>query len=276
MSMSPLDSGRRDDTGPDTALSPSSEVRSLRQPKRVTPPPASPRRSGGLDVRPADALSSLPNELVTPLQYLVSRHLLTGAEVVPSPIAVVSGLRGEGVTTVAQALAVVLANDLDSNVCYVDLSWARSTDERGRRRDRSVDEVALPLVGQYELITGDASFDDAVHATHDPRVWMIAEGAVPEKQRHVMARSPQLVEVVEQLAQRFDHLVLDLPPVLVGSEGVALLRLAAAQILVVRHGVTTIQQLGAVDDELENVPSLGVVMNRFRSRVPRRIRHLFT
>jgi Mrp family chromosome partitioning ATPase len=225
---------------------------------------------------PPATLDALPPELVTPLQYLVSRHLLAGDAPVPSPIAVVSGLKGEGVTTVAQALSIVLANDLDTRVCYVDLSWARP-DEPRRTRAGSVGTASgLALPGLAEIVAGLADFEDAVHPTDDPRVWMIGPGQAIGHQRHLLARSPQLVDVIHHLAVHFEQLVLDLPPLLAGSEGVALLRLASAQVHVVRHGVTTIQQLGSVDDELVNVPSFGVVINRFHSRVPRRLRHLFT
>ena len=83
-----------------------------------------------------------------------------------------------------------------------------------------------------------------------------------------MARSEQLDQLVDDLRQQFRHVVLDLPPVLVGSEGVTAMRLADAHVLVVRHGVTSIKQLRAAHELIGHTESLGVVLNQVRTYTP--------
>ena len=44
---------------------------------------------------------------------------------------------------------------------------------------------------------------------------------------------------------------------------------ARPYLLVVRHGVTTTHQVRSAVDELRSIPSVGVVLNHFKSRLPK-------
>ena len=69
-------------------------------------------------------------------------------------------------------------------------------------------------------------------------------------------------------------MLLDLPPVLASADAINLAQLADAFVLVVRQGATASAQVEAALEELRGMESLGVVLNRFDSKIPRRIRRL--
>jgi Mrp family chromosome partitioning ATPase len=222
--------------------------------------PPSPLHLSGL-------LDQFPAPLVESLRYLVSRFQLGQNIELPTRLGVVSALHGEGVTTVSRTLAAVIANDLDVPVCWVDLSWPSA-------RSPSAAETN-GADGVYEVLTGGMELAAALRKTVDPRLVILPAGRVPEAQREALARSPLLATLIDHLEKQFDCVVFDMPPILAGSAGLGLIRHTDSYLLVVRHGVTTAHQLRAVADELRSVRSIGVVLNRYKSRIPKWLAHYF-
>ena len=212
-------------------------------------------------------LDQFPPSLVESLRYLVGRFQM-GENVELRPrLGVVSALHGEGVTTISRALAAVIANDLDVRVCWVDLSWPS-------QRSPQAPELQGDD-GIYEILTGQTDLEAALQRTDDPRLVILRAGRIPEPQRPELARSPLLAVLLDDLEKQFDCVVFDTPPILAGSAGLGLVRHTGSYLLVVRHGVTTTQQVRAAVDELRSLPSVGVVLNRYKSRVPNWLAHFF-
>ncbi len=97
---------------------------------------------------------------------------------------------------------------------------------------------------------------------------------VPVARRPAIATGDAIGNVLDKLASRFDHVLLDLPPVLASADAINLAQLADAFVLVVRQGATASAQVEAALEELSGMEPLGVVLNRFDSKIPRRIRRL--
>jgi len=213
-------------------------------------------------------LEQFPAALVESLRYLVGRFQLGENVELRSRIAVVSALHGEGVTTISRTLAAVIANDLDVRVCWVDLSWPADRSPNAAAEIQGYD-------GIYEILSGRVALEAALQHTDDPRLVILRAGRIPDPQRAELARSPLLAVLLDDLEKQFDCVVFDMPPILAGSAGLGLVRHTDAYLLVVRHGVTTTQQVRAAADELRAVPSIGVVLNRYRSRVPGWLSHFF-
>ena len=110
--------------------------------------------------------------------------------------------------------------------------------------------------------------------TSNPRLWLVPAGEAPIARRPALARSEALIEVLDELDAKFDLLLLDLPPVLATSEAMNLSQLADAYVLVVRQGATSESQVEAALEELQGGETLGVILNRFHSDIPRRLRRL--
>ena len=216
-------------------------------------------------VRPSPLLNDIPLALVESLRYLISKFQLGDHNEFPSRLAVTSALHGEGVTTISRTLAAILASDLDLNVCWVDLSW---------RPTKGATQGTTP-VGIADVLAGNTSLEKALLPTADPRLTLLHGGAVPPHQRETFSRSSSLGDLISQLAARFSIIVLDTAPVLTGSAGLSQLRYADQYLLVVRHGVTSAQQIRLATDHIQAIPCLGVVLNRFHSSIPRLLTHFF-
>lgn len=202
-----------------------------------------------------------PDAIASALRYFVGRVELNNATGLPSRLGFTSALRGEGVTTLCVVLSEVIARDSERTVCLVDLNWYST----GGHEDGA---------GLTGVLNGDIDLNSAVSRTSVDRLSYVASGAASDAQAHSFVRSSKLAVVLDELAARFDHLVLDLPAVSGTSDTLALARLCDSVALVVRHGVTTEHQIQTALDELRGAVVLGVLLNRTTSKIPRPLRAL--
>lgn len=203
------------------------------------------------------------------VRYVLNRYELRGDQPLPQSIAVVSALRGEGVTTLSRALAEVLAVDFAGRVCWIDLTWTAAP----RRRRNEAPAVATP--GIYEVLTGAAELEKVIIDGGHPNLWMLGGGDVSAEHRSAMARWHELERLFDHLRAEFDFLVLDTSPVLADPDALAVMRHADAQILVARHAAVSAGQIRSVTSDLNSVPMLGAVLNEYRTHTPRMIRRFF-
>jgi Mrp family chromosome partitioning ATPase len=216
--------------------------------------PSAPRTGSAL-------LDGMPAAVTEPLHYFIARsQMADDAKALPQRIGVTSCTSGDGVTTVARALAAVMVTDLDAKVCLVDLS-ARPP--------------SLPGVGLSGIVDDGTPVERALLASADERLSVLVAGTDDMQRARTLARSTELGAALTQLDAQFDFVVFDVPPVLEGSDALTLLRHTDGYLLVVRHGVTTVDQIKAVSEELRSLRSLGVVMNQFTTRIPKRLRWFF-
>jgi Mrp family chromosome partitioning ATPase len=202
------------------------------------------------------------------IRNVLSRYELSEGRTVPRSIAVVSALRGEGVTTISKSLAHVLASDFSATVCWVDLSWAGSGGSSSRNA-----ESQQP--GIYELLTSQLPLKEALVPSDNQRLSMLSAGRVSDGHRYALSRSPKLGDALQDLKEQFDFVIFDTAPVLTSGDALALLLYADACLLVARHGVTTASQIAATAHELHNIPTIGAILNQHRSKTPRFVRRLF-
>jgi Mrp family chromosome partitioning ATPase len=216
----------------------------------------------------------VPVEVTRALRYALARLQTSEKGDVPPRISVTSALSGEGVTFIASSLAALLANDLRRKVCLVDLNWWSTSDAK-RHDPRSGDDRLEPSPpGVAQVIDGRLALDEVLIPTQGWRLSLLPAGPASPAERPVLAKSEALAKLVDELAQRFDHVVLDVPPVLSTGESLTLASLAESFILVVRQGVTADVQVQSALEELRHLVPLGVVLNRASSRVPQRLVHL--
>jgi Mrp family chromosome partitioning ATPase len=199
------------------------------------------------------------------VRYLLARIQLNDAAGLPHRLAVTAALRGEGTTFVSRAIAAVIAHDLNRRCCLVDLNWGNPTSYESASRDTS---------GIADVVNSGLTLDDVLITTAEPNLMIMPAGIVSVAQRPVLAKSDRLAEVIDELAEQFDHIVLDLPAVLATSDSLALALLCDACALVVHQGVTTEDQVLDAFDELRGVVSLGIILNRHSTHIPKFLRRL--
>jgi protein-tyrosine kinase len=218
-----------------------------------------------LDVKAADGtpLISFQQEIVTPLRHMASQ--LMQSDRWPAQISIIAALREEGVTYTTVALAATLASDWHKTVAAVELNW-HTPGQAALLNTTASGGVAGVLSGSTEL-------DAALITTALPNLFFLPAGELPIERRAAVARGAELAAVIDQVKQRFDLVLLDIPAVLITSDAIPLASLGAACVLVVRQGVTPQSKAQAALDDVKHLPMLGVVLNRVKLKTPRFIRH---
>jgi Mrp family chromosome partitioning ATPase len=208
------------------------------------------------------------------LRFLLARLQTSDAHGLPGRVALTSALRGEGVSYITRSLATVISYDTDASVCVVDLNWKSAPPANAKAKGKAVPTKVDERPTLADAVEQGLDVTEIVHPTANPRLSFVAPGIVARARRPAMASSRALEDVIDKLAEQFDHLLLDLPSVLASSDALTLTQLADAFLLVVEQGVTSSSQVQGALDELEARKPLGVVLNRFESNVPPRLRKL--
>ena len=222
---------------------------------------------GGLAIIDQDGkpLHVTRSRVASALRYFLARVELHGVEGLPSRLALTSALAGEGVSFITRSLASVIAYDTESSVVIIDVNWRKPTPP---------DAAAERLLGLADAVEHGAPLADIIQRTANPRLALIRAGEAAVARRPALASSKALATVFEELEEQFDHLLLDLPPVLATSEAMNLSQLADSYALVVRQGATSEGQVEAALEEMQGATVLGVILNRYSSRIPARLRRL--
>ncbi len=208
------------------------------------------------------AVLNVPAVAVDNVRQMITR--IMRGEQLPRRLAIVSALRGEGVTYLAQSVASVIANDLAVNVCLVDLNWWAPSNW-AEKLGVEDDGEAMGLAG---VLKNEIALDDAVLPTGWDNLFILPAGKLAGIERPVMARSDELKAAIDELYGRFDYLVLDIPAILSTSDAVPLASLADACCLVIHQGVTSIDDVKNALDEIDHLTVLGTVLNNEEIATP--------
>jgi Mrp family chromosome partitioning ATPase len=223
---------------------------------------------GGLAILDEDnhLVHMTTSRVASSLRYFLARVQLHGTQGLPARLALTSALAGEGVTYVARSLAAVVAYDTPASVVVVDLNW--------RRPPRESDEGGGHTLGLADAVEDGVPVEKIIVTTSNPRLSLVPAGASPVARRPALAGSQALAAALDELDGLFDYLLLDLPPVLASSDAMNLAQLADAYVLVVQQGATAEGQVEAALEEMRGAEALGVILNRYHSNIPRRLRKL--
>lgn len=214
---------------------------------------------------PITPYNDIPAPLAEAIRSIVNRYELRTGEPLPNSIGVTAAMPREGVTTVSQALATVIAQEIGMFVCWVDCSWLSAN-------AKPVDDGRPDLL---DLLADDSLLQSAFQTSPElPQLISLAPGALPEGKRNIVVRSPSFERLLAVLADEFDHVIFDLPPILTNAHALALLRRADASLVVVRHRTTTVGQVHRAIESTEPTTNLGVILNHYEPKIPARLRRL--
>ena len=195
--------------------------------------------------------------------------LLSRAGGPPKILAVTSPRPGEGKTVTALNIAAVLAS-AGASVVVVDCDL---------RRPRMGRLAGVPsgTPGVSEILAGVLPCNEGVVCTKLSNLWVVPAGALPPRPAELLG-SPALDELLNELAERFDHVVVDTPPILAVTDGELVARVAHGTLLVARSGVTPRTALRVAVERLRSlsVPLLGVVLNDVDVRQPGYYRDVYS
>jgi Mrp family chromosome partitioning ATPase len=188
---------------------------------------------------------------------------LAGITSADGPTATVIGItspsRGSGKSTLATALAAQVAADHGVDVTLVDVDC-----------DTHAIEGEFGLKGSpgfTDALLGAARAADVRHPVGRSNLGVIPVGrAAADLPRTI--HSPQAAQLLQSLRDSNRVVVFDLPPTLSSSTAPLLARLCDSVIVVVQVGKTTTMELEQTLRKLRGVDVRGVVLNRWRTRIP--------
>ena len=184
--------------------------------------------------------------------YRVLRNQVLATSGPHQVVQITSITEGDGATTIAANLGVALAEH-GGSVVVVDLDLRTP-------RIHTVFGVDGTL-GLVDVLAGDLL--DLALLPLDERLQVLAAGTVPPDPTSLVA-GPGLERLVDELRRRFDHVVIDTPPLESADDAALVAPLGDLVLLVVGAGTTSARQLHRATsrfDEL-NVAVDGYVLNR--------------
>ncbi|EOM75961.1 protein-tyrosine kinase [Rhodococcus rhodnii LMG 5362] len=151
----------------------------------------------------------------------------------PRVIVVTSSLPGEGKTTTAINLALVLAES-GKRVCLVegDLRKPRVSTYMG----------IMGSAGLSSVLAGRADLEDVLQDAGHSGMQVLASGPIPPNPSELLG-SDTARQVLATLRAEFDYVVVDASPLLPVTDAAVLSAMADGALLVARHGETKKEQL---------------------------------
>ena len=174
-------------------------------------------------------------------------------------IGITSSVRGEGKSTTAVNLAYVLAAD-KKKVLLID------GDLRLPSIAKKMDVQSTPGLTNL-LVTYDVENLDQFRSKVLDRWYVMPSGPLPPNPSELLG-SPKMAKLLGLLREKFDYIILDLPPVSVVSDALAVSRLISGMILVIREDYTDKRELETCVRQLDlaNVKVFGCVWNETKEQ----------
>lgn len=144
---------------------------------------------------------------------------------VPRSLLVTSTRASEGKSSTALALAQTLAN-LGASVLLLDADLRKPT-FRG---------PSSTSHGLSSLLAGSGSVAECVHPTQMERLFLLPSGPIPPNPAELLA-SGRFKEILDEVLVKFDHVVIDGPPVLGLADAPMLASSTEGTLMVIEAGV---------------------------------------
>lgn len=174
-------------------------------------------------------------------------------------VVITSPAPGAGKSFTAANLAVV-STQAHQRVCIIDADMRRGTLRRyfGTRKGQP---------GLAEVLAGDVSIEDAIVPGPLDGLFFLPPGQLPPNPSELLMRDT-LRELLASLDTVYDLTIVDAPPVLAVTDPVILGRAAGTTMVVVRHDVSLVGEVEALQKTLRDngVRIAGSVLNGFDPR----------
>lgn len=173
-------------------------------------------------------------------------------------IGVTSSMRGEGKSTTAVNLSYVLAES-GKKVLLIDGDLRIPSIAKKMRIDSSP--------GVTDLLRGEGKIDLATLRSPHLNTWFILpSGALPPNPSELLG-SKRMGAILKGLSEHFDYIIVDLPPVNIVSDALAISQFIHGLIVVIREEYTEKKELETCFRQLtlSNVNVLGCVINGAKS-----------
>lgn len=169
-------------------------------------------------------------------------------------IVVTSAAPSEGKSTVALNVALGLASDSANRTLLLDADLRRPTVARWIK--------PAPSIGFTECLVGSATLEHALVTLEDSPLHVLPAGSSEQDPIELLA-TEKCRDFIEELRERYDHVIIDTPPVVPFTDADTLATYADGVLLVVRAGTTLRRTFEAATRAVSGAPILGAVLNDF-------------
>lgn len=179
-----------------------------------------------------------------------------GATEAAKVVLVTSALAGEGKSVTALNLALTLV-EMGENVLFIDADL---------RRPRAAEYLDVSgQVGLTNVLAAEVDIDDALQPWGAENFTFLAAGSLPPNPSELLG-SHQMRQLMTSLRERYDHIIIDTPPVLPVTDAVVASAVGDIVVLVIRAGKTTRAQVHIAVDALRSGSATlaGPVLNAHR------------
>jgi capsular exopolysaccharide synthesis family protein len=167
-------------------------------------------------------------------------------------LAVTSANSGEGKSTCSVNLATVTAMSVGRSVLLIDCDL---------RRPKVHWTLGLqPQVGLAEVLLNQATIDEAIQKLDGVNLDVLPVRSVPSNPSELLA-SPEMRKLTEEVATRYDRVILDTPACLGLPDAKSVSELCDGLVMVVRAGATPREEVEAALDILDRRKVAGLVLN---------------
>jgi succinoglycan biosynthesis transport protein ExoP len=207
-----------------------------------------------------DSLSVFDNRSSAAEAYRVVRTsmLLSAAGNPPKTVLVTSGQAGEGKTTTVVNTAISLAQ-LGLSVLIVDCDLRRPSTHKILG--------VTPVDGLSSYLSRSIEVDPLIHKLQIPNLSLLPCGPIPPNPAELISSS-RMKDLLKGLGERYDHILIDSPPMMNVTDPVILSSMVDGVILVVHGGKSPRATVQRARQELLGVGAkiFGVVLNNIDLR----------
>lgn len=166
---------------------------------------------------------------------------------------VTSSFPGEGKSTVSSNLAMVFAQT-GARVLLIGCDLRRPS------LHRLFDQDKVP--GLTEVLVDDVALEKALHPTGVSGMDFIGAGTSPPNPAELLG-STQMKNLLEELRPKYDHIFLDVPPLLAVTDAAVLTALSDLVLVVLEVGRVPIKAALRMQETLQSlqIPVTGVILN---------------
>lgn len=178
----------------------------------------------------------------------------------PRSFVVTSSAPNEGKTTVSTNLAISLAQT-GASVVLVDADLRKPSVAKVMGVDGSI--------GLSSVLAGLVELEDVLTPWVGGGLHVVPAGRIPPNPSELLG-SVEMANLLSRLTDRFDHVIIDTPPVLAVTDAALLSRLAGGTILVAAVGLARRNDVVAALDALDGIARRlsGIVVTRAPSKGP--------
>jgi capsular exopolysaccharide synthesis family protein len=167
-------------------------------------------------------------------------------------LAVSSPLAGEGKTTAAINLSAVTAMSVGRRVLLIDCDM--------RKPKVHVSLGLRPEAGLAEVLTQQVSLEQAILKIEGMNLEVLAVRGKPSNPSELLS-SQRMRDLIEDVAGRYDRVVIDTPAALGVPDAKAVVELCDGVVLVVRADLTAQQDVEAALEILDRKRLVGLILN---------------